>query len=152
METLSTEAATDLLNSAKVGHIAVVDDGVPYVSPVSYVIINGEFCFRTGRGRRTNAIRENPKVSIEAMRETQDGGWECVIAAGEAREVDDTKLAQEIISGLLSKYRDEIGSPLTRGARNPIPEPATMIAVRLTEVSGRGSGSWFSIPTRPGRL
>ena len=65
METLSTETALELLTSSKVGHMAVVDEGVPYVSPVSYVMINGEFCFRTGKGSRTSALQSNPNVSIE---------------------------------------------------------------------------------------
>lgn len=152
METLGGEKTLDLLMNGKVGHIAVIDDDSPYVSPVSYVIVDQKFCFRTGLGRRVEAIRKNPSVSIEVTRTLPDGGWESVIASGEAAETDDQQLREEIVSALLSKYADVIGSPLSHGARNPIPQPATFVTVDLSEISGRSSGSWLAIPTRPGRL
>ncbi|HEY5889806.1 MAG TPA: pyridoxamine 5'-phosphate oxidase family protein [Acidimicrobiia bacterium] len=152
MEPLSTEATLDLLINGKVAHIGVIDGEEPYVSPVSYVVIDQEFCFRTGPGRRVDAIRENPIISIESMRTREDGGWECVVARGETSEVDDAPKAQSIISALLRKYSVEIGSPLSFGARGPMEDTSVIISARLSDISGRTSGTWFSIPTRPGRL
>jgi nitroimidazol reductase NimA-like FMN-containing flavoprotein (pyridoxamine 5'-phosphate oxidase superfamily) len=152
MENLSDEKTEDLLINGKVGHIGVIDGDVPYVSPVSYVVIDNEVCFRTGTGRRVEAIRANPAVSFEVMRTTADGGWECVVADGQAREVDDDIFAQNVVSALLSKYREELGSPFSRGKRTPIAEPATYVAVSIDELTGRTSGTWISIPSRPGRL
>jgi nitroimidazol reductase NimA-like FMN-containing flavoprotein (pyridoxamine 5'-phosphate oxidase superfamily) len=152
MENLSDERTADLLINGKVGHIGVIDGDVPYVSPVSYVVIDNEVCFRTGTGRRVEAIRANPAVSFEVMRTTADGGWECVVADGQAREVDDDIFAQNVVSALLSKYREELGSPFSRGKRTPISEPATYVAVSIDELTGRTSGTWISIPSRPGRL
>lgn len=152
MEPLTTEATLDLLANGKIAHIGVIDGEEPYVSPVSYVIVDQEFCFRTGTGRRINAIRENPIISIETMRTREDGGWECVVARGDTYEVDDARKAQEIVAGLLRKYVAEIGSPLSSGARGPMEDTAVIVAARLSEISGRTSGTWFSIPTRPGRL
>lgn len=152
MENLSEKKTLDLLVECKVGHVAVIDGDVPYVSPVSYVVIGKEICFRTGRGRRVDAIRANPAVSFEVMRTTADGGWECVIASGEADERDDNLFAQNVVSSLLSKYREELGSPFSRGKRTPIAEPATFIAMSIEEINGRTSGTWITIPTRPGRL
>lgn len=152
MENLSETKSLDLLAECKVGHLAVIDDDVPYVSPVSYVVIENEIWFRTGIGRRVDAIRANPAVSFEVMRTRADGGWECVIVSGEAHERDDNALAQKVVSALLSKYREELGSPFSRGKRSPIAEPATFIAVSIDEITGRTSGTWITIPTRPGRL
>ncbi|MEX1037692.1 MAG: pyridoxamine 5'-phosphate oxidase family protein [Acidimicrobiia bacterium] len=152
MEDLSEKKTLDLLVESKVGHIAVIDGDVPYVSPVSYVIIDGEICFRTGLGRRVEAIKANPAVSFEVMKTTADGGWECVIASGEAREQEDNVFAQRVVSALLSKYREELGSPFSRGKRSPIAEPATFVTITISEISGRTSGTWISIPSRPGRL
>jgi nitroimidazol reductase NimA-like FMN-containing flavoprotein (pyridoxamine 5'-phosphate oxidase superfamily) len=152
MENLSETKNLDLLAECKVGHLAVIDGDVPYVSPVSYVVIENEICFRTGLGRRVNAIRANPAVSFEVMRTTADGGWECVIVSGEAHERDDNVLAQKVVSALLSKYREELGSPFSRGKRSPIAEPATFIAISIDEITGRTSGTWITIPSRPGRL
>jgi hypothetical protein len=152
MENLSDERAAELLTSGKVGHIGVIDGDVPYVSPVSYVVLDNEICFRTGTGRRVEAIRVNPAVSFEVMRTTADGGWECVVVDGRAREVENDIFAQNVVSALLSKYREELGSPLSRGKRTPISEPAIHVAVSIDEMTGRTSGTWISIPSRPGRL
>ena len=152
MESLSEKETLDLLTESKVGHVAVIDGDVPYVSPVSYVVLDNEICFRTGLGRRVDALRVNPAVSFEVMRTTADGGWECVIVSGEARERNDNLFAQQVVSSLLSKYREELGSPFSRGKRSPIAEPATFIAISIAEISGRTSGTWISIPSRPGRL
>lgn len=151
MDELAPAEVSKLLATEMVGHIGVALDGVPYVTPISYVLVGEDLCFRTGAGRRIDAIRANPSVSIEVMR-IDDGRWESVIAAGTAREIDDDNEAQIIISELLIKYSEQIGSSLTGGARKPVPEPGIIVAVKLDEVSGRSSGSWFSIPTRPGRL
>ncbi|MGF1617850.1 MAG: pyridoxamine 5'-phosphate oxidase family protein [Acidimicrobiia bacterium] len=152
MESLSEKKTLDLLAESKVGHVAVIDGNVPYVSPVSYVVLDNEICFRTGLGRRVDALKVNPAVSFEVMRTTADGGWECVIVSGEARERNDNLFEQQVVSSLLSKYREELGSPFSRGKRTPIAEPATFIAISIDEITGRTSGTWISIPSRPGRL
>ncbi len=152
MEPLTTEATLDLLVNGKIAHVGVIDGEEPYVSPVSYVIIDQEFCFRTGPGRRIGAMRANRIISIETMRTREDGGWECVVARGEAYEVEDPKKAQSIVSALLGKYSAEIGSPLSSGARGPVQDTSVIVCASLSDISGRTSGSWFSIPTRPGRL
>lgn len=152
MEDLTPEATLDLLVNAMVAHVGVIDGEAPYVSPVSYVVVDQELCFRTGAGRRIDAIRKNPAISIEMMRTTDDDRWECVIARGDAYEVDDPRQAQAVVSGLLSKYAKQIGSPLSGGARGPMRETSVIIAAPLSDISGRTSGTWFSIPTRPGRL
>lgn len=152
MEDLTPEATLDLLANAKVAHVGVIDGDAPYVSPVSYVIVDEEFCFRTGAGRRTEAIKKNPTISIEMMRTTDGGGWECVIASGDAYIAEDPHQSQKVISELLSKYSVQIGSPLSSGARGPLQEASVIVAARLSNISGRSSGTWFSIPTRPGRL
>ncbi len=141
-----------LLESEKVAHVAVTGPEGPYVSPISFVLVNGQICFRTGAGRRLNAMRSNPRVCVEVTHTSDDGLWRSVIVNGEAREVDNQPLGQEIVSALLRKYRAELGSPLSRGQSRPLPEPAVFIAVTPDEMSGRSSGTWFGIPSRPGRL
>jgi nitroimidazol reductase NimA-like FMN-containing flavoprotein (pyridoxamine 5'-phosphate oxidase superfamily) len=152
MEDMTPEKSLDLLNNGRIAHIGVIDDDEPYVSPVSYVIVDQELCFRTAPGRRIRAIRGHPVIGFETTRTTESGGWECVVARGEAYEVTDPHQAQTVVSALLQKYAAEIGSPLSSGARGPINEEMVIVAARLSEISGRTSGTWFSIPMRPGRL
>lgn len=149
MDELTPERCREILATSRVAHLGVIDGDRPYVSPLSYVLLDDRFCFRSGAGRRMDAMRANPVVCIEVS-VADDDGWESVIAWGEAREVTDDGEAQNVISALLSKYRDVLGSPLSPGS--VFPEPAIVVSVPLDLVSGRTSGHYFSVRTRPGRL
>lgn len=153
MDEMSLESCVGLLESELVAHIGVSDDDGPYVTPVSYVIIETRFFFRSGPGRRLRAVGADPRVCVEVSRHSGDGGsWESVVGFGPARLVDDDSLAQTVVQRLFSKYQAALGSPLTRGGSRPLPEPGVIVCVELEDITGRSSGSWFSIPTRPGRL
>ncbi len=153
MEELSLTRCTEILESEPVGHVAVSDDDGPYVTPVSFVIIEGAGYFRTGAGRRLRAIAENPRVCFEVSRyEADRGSWESVVGFGSARLVDDDAVAQRVVQKLFSKYSEILGTPLSRGGPRPLPEFAAIVRIGFEEISGRSSGTWFSMPTRPGRL
>lgn len=151
MNELTPEQCRQLLSETMVGHMGVLSEGEPYVSPISYVLLQGSICIRTGPGRRIDAIREHPRVCIEVSRtEPGSGAWESVIAWGDAHLVEDDRRAQEIIAAILAKYREVMGSPLSPGSS--MPEAAVLIEVPIEDLSGRESGSLFSVRTRPGRL
>ena len=153
MDELPFEEAMAFIARSDVAHLGVIDNGAPYVSPISYVLIEGRLCFRTGAGRRLDALRSNPRVSVEVSEyDIETGDWKSVIAGGDASIVTDDRTAQEVVGQLLHKYAKAIGSPLSRGGARPLPEPGVIVAIDLAEVTGRSSGSWFSLPTRPGRL
>jgi len=59
MEDLSEQQARDFLAAAEVGHLAVIDRGKPYVTPMSFVLNDNTILLRTGFGRRLEAIRAN---------------------------------------------------------------------------------------------
>lgn len=153
MDELTADECRALLERSSVAHLAVVEESRPYVSPVSYMVVNDQICLRTGPGRRMDAIRANPHVCIEVSRFDDDtGDWESVIAWGEAFEIGDPQLAEQVVSDLIHKYRDVIGSPLSRGGGPPTPKPAILVGVPMETITGRSSGKFFSIQSRPGRL
>lgn len=143
----------ELLESAPVAHIGVIADGVPYVSPMSFVVLGGQVAFRTVPGRRLDALRSNPTVCIEAAKfDPATGEWASVIVMGTASEIGDTPTRTEIVSKLFEKYRDSIGSPLSRGGLQPLTGLPHVVVVDIEEISGMASGSAFGHRTRPGRL
>ena len=151
MNDLTPEQCRQLLTDAMVGHMAVISDGEPYVSPISYAVIDGSLGLRTGAGRRIEALRENPRVCVEVSNvDAQRGSWESVIVWGDAHIVDDDRRAQEIIAALLGKYREVLGSPLSPGTA--FPGAGVVLEIPIEGLSGRESGSFFSVRTRPGRL
>lgn len=153
MEPLTDERARAFLNEALVAHIAVVSDGEPYVTPMSYIVDGNRILFRTKPGRRFAALSENPVVSIEASRfDDETGDWTSVIVKGTAEVADDDATIQLTLSGLFDKYRRVLGSPLSRGGMQPISSLPTVVAVEIDEISGMSSSGPFSLRTRPGRL
>lgn len=153
MHQLTEERAREFLEAAPVAHIGVVKDGVPYVTPMSFVVDGNRILFRTKPGRRFSAIEANPKVSIEAAHyDTQSGEWTSVIVMGTATVAEDDATKQLTISGLLDKYRNVLGSPLSRGGMQPLASLPHVVAVEIEEISGMSSSGPFSMRTRPGRL
>lgn len=151
MEDLDREAAVAVLSAQHVAHIGVVADGEPYVSPISFAVIGDHLYFRTGRGRRLAAILMHPRVCIEASI-TDDQGWDSVIVWGDAYEIEDIQRQADIIEALLEKYSKSIDSVLSFSRPSPLADDSSVVAVPLSEVSGRSSGRGLDPALRPGRL
>lgn len=134
-----------------VGHLAVISDGEPYVTPLSYVFAAGRISFRTGQGRRLDAILVSPRVCFEVSEfESSTGNWSSVIVYGTALRVDDRQHAATVVSGLLDKYQ-LITDPLASPARVP-GGTQVVISIEPDTISGRKAGSLLTVRSRPGRL
>lgn len=153
MDDLAEEKAWEFLSAADVGHLAVIDGGKPYVTPMSYVVTNHTLLFRTGFGRRFEAIQANPDVCVEASTfDAHTGDWTSVVAEGTARVVDDSELEATAVQLLLRKYEQAIGSPFRMSVVQPLPNWHVVIAVDVSKIGGRTSGSGFTGRMTPGRL
>ena len=152
MDELTPAECRRILSAAPVGHMAVISDGEPYVSPISYVYMDDAIYVRTGPGRRVEAIRAHPRVCVEVSEFDDDTGhWESMIIWGDARVVEDNRAAQRVIMAILEKYSETMGSPLSTGGNAPL-EPEVILEIPVEVGTGRSSGSYFSVRTRPGRL
>jgi len=153
MNELTGAECWSLLGSADVASIAVVDDGEPYVTPMSFVQRDDVILFRTGPGRRLDAIRKHPRVNVNLNEvNAETGDWHSVNIWGDAEIVDDDELEAEVISLFLDKYRQFEGPPASWGAPELVPGTAVVVRVAIDAISGRSSGSAFGPKTRPGRL
>jgi nitroimidazol reductase NimA-like FMN-containing flavoprotein (pyridoxamine 5'-phosphate oxidase superfamily) len=153
MDPLTELEAREFLSEAKVAHIGVVSNGVPYVSPMSYVLDGNRILFRTKPGRRFEALIANPTVSIEVSRfDDASGDWMSVIVEGQAVERTDTETTTRAVELLLEKYEKVLGSPLSRSGFQAMATFPHVVEVAIDEISGMASGRGLSFPTRPGRL
>jgi nitroimidazol reductase NimA-like FMN-containing flavoprotein (pyridoxamine 5'-phosphate oxidase superfamily) len=155
MEPLSTEEALELLRSAPVAHLGMVDGDVPYVTPMSFVIEpGGTLLFRTLPGRKLRVLQANPRVCIEASKyDESNGSWDSVIVTGTAREVDDAQLQSSVVALLFDKYETALGSPLGRsGSMQPLLGTPHVFQVDIDEITAWTSGRGFAARTKPGRL
>jgi hypothetical protein len=153
MEPLDREEALRFLAASPVAHLGVVSDGKPYVTPMSFILDDGRLMFRTLPGRKLEAIRANPAVSIEASEfDMETGEWVSVIVTGAAHEADEDVIGERAISLLLDKYAPALGSPLGRGGLQPMAGFPHVVVVEIEDVTGMVSGGGLLPRTRPGRL
>lgn len=147
---LTPEECARVLEEGYVAHIGVVSDGVPYVTPMSYVILGGEVCFRTGPGRRVEALRTDPRCCVEVTILRESDTWESVLFWGSARFIDEPGERSEVVAAILHKYHTE--SPLGSSSPPFLPKEHPIIAIRPEDLTGRASGRELGQQTRPGRL
>lgn len=154
MEQLSHDESLKVLEEAPVAHIGMIDEGRPYVTPMSFVVSENRILFRTMPGRKLDALRETPEVCIEVSIYDDDSGeWASVIVNGRASIVEDANTRSEMIGRLFRKYEKVMGSPLSRGGGlQSLPTDPHVVEVPIEEVSGMASGKGWSRRTRPGRL
>lgn len=151
MDELTPTQCMALLESSRVGHMAVISDGDPYVAPISYVLIGEALYVRTAPGRRIDALRANPRLCFEVSHmDDSTGDWESVIIWSTAELIDDDQTSQKVIDAFHEKYRDVLGSPLNPG--RVFPQEIVVVRIPIEISGGRSSGSYFSVRSRPGRL
>ena len=121
------QAVTDMdeiiriLDTAKVIHIGMVDDGEPYVVPMNYgyTMQDGKltiYLHGANTGKKIDILRKNPKVFFELVCDTVsfDGDIACqygmayssLMGRGEARLVEDVEEKKKAMS-LLMKTQTE---------------------------------------------
>jgi hypothetical protein len=70
-----------------------------------------------------------------------------------ASEITDDLYAQAVISALIAKYREIMGSPFSPGPDDVgLVDRDVLMELPIETITGRSSGSFFHISTRPGRL
>ncbi len=150
---LTRDEALAFLTAQDVGHLAVIDGGEPYVSPISFVVSDGTLYFRTLPGRRTRALEEHPRLCVEAsLVDDEAGTWTSVCAWGDASTLTDPHLQADVVSLLLRKYADASESVLSYARDSTFGREASIIAVPIDTISGRQSGRELGAQIRPGRL
>jgi nitroimidazol reductase NimA-like FMN-containing flavoprotein (pyridoxamine 5'-phosphate oxidase superfamily) len=149
MTALDAARCREVLDRARVAHIAQIAGGEPYVTPMSFVMLEGDLVFRTAPGQRVEALRADPRVCIEVTVIAADESWESVVLRGRARLDDDPTREAAVVAALLAKYHSD--SPLAYATPEALPAERQVVTIQIDEVSGRTSGSGPET-TRPGRL
>lgn len=147
---LTIEESRQILQQGHVAHIGVIYEGEPYVTPMSYVMIDGDLHFRTGPGKRADALRGEPRCCVEVTILKEGTAWESVLFWGDARFIEDPNRRSDVVAALLRKYHTD--RPIASSSGSFLPEEHPIIAITPERITGRASGRDFSPKTRPGRL
>jgi nitroimidazol reductase NimA-like FMN-containing flavoprotein (pyridoxamine 5'-phosphate oxidase superfamily) len=153
MDPINEAEALEFLSEAMVAHLAVVQNGEPYVTPMSFVVDGRRLLFRTKPGKRFEAIEKNPRVCVETSSfDEESGDWVSVVVRGTAVERTDEATTSKAVEMLLEKSAAVLGSPLGTGGLQPMASFPHVLEVSIDEITGMSSGRGFSFRTRPGRL
>lgn len=90
LEVLAAEQCLELLDTARLGRIAVTIGAVPAIFPVHYRLLDGQIVFRTRKGTNLQTGSANTVVAFEvdSVDSTWEQGWS-VLVVGVAREMTD---------------------------------------------------------------
>ena len=136
----------NLIRSAELCHLSMVDDGKPYVVPMNFGYTDGALYFHSApEGRKIDILRKNPDVcfSIISRNILVKGEKACswtakytsVIGTGKASIVDDRAGKEEGLSNLMKQYSEEdydfSGENL---------DGIVIIKVEVEEMTGKSSG------------
>lgn len=131
----------EVLEMARIGRLALCDDGVPYIVPLSFKYHDGKIFFHCGpEGRKMGIIAESPNACFEADEtfgeKREHYGSLChldcnsVLAFGKARVVEESEEELRLFRMFVRKYRDE--EITAERVKN-----ACLVVIEVHEMTGR---------------
>jgi len=134
--TLSEAEAQNLIASGKIGRLGCVDNGEPYVVPISYLFEDGSIYSHSLPGRKIDAMRTHSRVCLQVDEIASDLVWWSVIAYGNFEEIRVPSDRRSILSKLLVRFPllTPVESVMARDAGAPDTIVFRIIVDRVTGV------------------
>ena len=135
---LTSDETNTLLLEGRIGRLGCVEDGVPYVVPVSYVLHDDSIYIHSLPGRKIRAMRENPKTCLQVDQIKDDYHWRSAMAFGRYEEVTNEQERAWAVRWLLSRFPH-----LTPVESVPVHDGQSSVIVfriRIEGTSGVGEG------------
>jgi nitroimidazol reductase NimA-like FMN-containing flavoprotein (pyridoxamine 5'-phosphate oxidase superfamily) len=138
----------EVIRRSLVCRLGMVDDGTPYVVPLSFGYEDGNlFVHSAPEGRKIETLRKNPRVCFEfdvdcqVVRAEKPCNWSMryrsVVGFGRAEFVDDPAEKRRALAAIMRQYADA-------GERFTFPdqglERTTVIRVAVESMTGKQSG------------
>lgn len=142
IRTMSDLDCIRLLESNRLGRLACVNDGRPYVVPVFYAYGSNRLYAFSMPGKKIDWMRANPMVSVLVEQHEAGREWRSVIVDGRYEELPDRighKVERDYAWRLLSKHA-RWWEP---GALKPVTPPVSghsphvFFCIHIKQMSGR---------------
>lgn len=101
---LDETEARKLIAAGKIGRLGCVDNGEPYVVPISYVFEDMSIYSHSMPGRKIEALRAHPRACLQVDEIRDDFNWRSVIAFGNFEEIRVPSDRRVILSKLLVRF------------------------------------------------
>jgi|SRR3989449_3204876 len=134
---LTPDEVSELLSQPLLGHLAVVRDGKPHVTPIWVYYDGDSFYFTTRLSRvKGKAVSKNDRVAISIA--TNERPYRATIVEGEARVVEKDKW--ELLRKISTKYGKEEGEKWLEHSKKEPDRVAVVVKPRrlLSWHYGRG--------------
>ena len=134
---LTLDEVSELLSQPLLGHLAVVRDGKPHVTPIWVYYDGDSFYFTTRLSRvKGKAVSKNDRVAISIA--TNERPYRATIVEGEARVVEKDKW--ELLRKISTKYGKEEGEKWLEHSKKEPDRVAVVVKPRrlLSWHYGRG--------------
>ena len=133
----------DIIRSCRVCHLAMCDEGQPYVVPLNFGYDGGFLYFHAApEGRKIDIIKRNNRVGFEfdilhdIVTAEQACKWgakyESVMGSGTAEIVDDLEAKKEALQLIMRQYGNG-----TWDFKEEILKKTLVLRVRILEISGK---------------
>jgi nitroimidazol reductase NimA-like FMN-containing flavoprotein (pyridoxamine 5'-phosphate oxidase superfamily) len=136
---LSRQECLDVLQRNNIARLACVEDGRPYIVPVSFNA-DGDYIYSFATvGQKIRWMRANPAVCLEVEEIEHRSHWTTVLVFGEYEELTNSaehaaarQRAQELFG-----TRDRWWEPATAKTESHDPYAGVVYRIRMRRVSGR---------------
>ena len=140
---MTVQECRALLSSSRVGRLACVWEGQPYVVPISFVYEDGHVYSFSLVGQKIRAMREHPQVCLEVDEIRSARNWWSVVAFGlyeELSEAGHWRNERDHAWSLLQKARPnwwEPGSETPHAEDRAAASPHFFFRINIEEITGR---------------
>ncbi len=91
VEEMRRNEIDNLVSEVCYGHLGLSTNEQPYIVPVHYVYDGSAIYVYTTEGKKTDMLRQNPRVCLQIERVIDDRNWKSVIVTGQAMLVTDAE-------------------------------------------------------------
>lgn len=139
MRSLLEDEARALLRASRIGRLGCVDNGEPYVVPISYVFEDGSIYSHSLPGRKIEMLRISPRACLQVDEIENDFNWRSVIAYGSFEEIRVPSDRRSILGKLLASF------PLLTPVESVMAEDAgapdsVVFRIRIDRITGVAEG------------
>lgn len=136
---LTKEECLEVLRRNTLGRLACVQDGQPYIVPVSFNLDGSDIYGFATVGQKIHWMRANPLVCLEVEEIADRRQWTTVVAFGSYEELNDSEehaaakqRAHELFAG-----RDRWWEPATGKTPSREPHAAVLYRINVHRLTGR---------------
>ena len=101
---MSEDETRELIKHGRIGRLGCIADGEPYVVPVSYLFEGDSVYVHSYKGRKVDALRENPRACFQVDDIIDEYHWRSAIAFGHFEEVTDAEVRAWVVRRFLTHF------------------------------------------------